>query len=192
MRGDTEGMQGHDRAFVDECYGEVWRENHPRAAEGKWWVGIYETGIWVAEIESALKETKSGKATGPSEVSVDMLKCMDSESLAQVARYFNICRHTKAIPDSTNGALLRLRPKPDKGKSDLGRTRPINLTEQLLKLYERVMICRVVAAIDIHGILDMSRYVERLLHHQKGSTCKSTWLPLKLPLKLPLVSCSWS
>ena len=109
-------------------------------------MGIYETGIGVEEIELALKETKSGKATGPSEVSVDMIKCMDKESLAQVARYFNICRQTKAVPDSTNGALLRLLPKTDKGMSDLDRTRPINLTEQLLKVYERVMICRVVAA----------------------------------------------
>ena len=158
MRGDTEGMQGHNRAFVDECYGEMWRENHHRAAEGKWWVGIYETGIGVEEIELALKETKSGKATGPSEVSVDMIKCMDRESLAQVARYFNICRQTKAVPDSTNGALLRLLPKTDKGMSDLDRTRPINLTEQLLKVYERVMIGRVVAAIEKHKILDMSQY----------------------------------
>ena len=72
---------------------------------------IYETGIGVEEIELALKGTKSGKAIGPSEVSVDMVKCMGRESLAQVARYFNICRQTKAVPDSTNGALLRLLPK---------------------------------------------------------------------------------
>ena len=37
-------------------------------------------------------------------------------------------------------------------------TRPINLTEQLLKVYERVMIGRVVAAIEKHKILDMSQY----------------------------------
>ena len=53
---------------------------------------IYETGIGVEETEIALKGTKSGKATGPSNVSVDnvMIQCMDRESLAQVARYFNI------------------------------------------------------------------------------------------------------
>ena len=40
---------------------------------------------------------------------------------------------------------------------DLNRTRPINLTEQLLKVYERVMMGRVVAAIEKHKILDMSQ-----------------------------------
>ena len=82
MRGDTEGMQGHNRAFVDECYGEVWRENHHRATEGEWWVGIYETGTRVEEVELALNETKSGKGTCPSEASVDMIKCMGRGSRA--------------------------------------------------------------------------------------------------------------
>ena len=40
--------------------------------------------------------------------------------------------------------------------SDLDRTGPINLTEQLLKVYERVMIGRAVGAIEKHKILDMS------------------------------------
>ena len=92
-------------------------------------------------------------------MSVDnvMIKCVNREPLAQVARYFNthVCRQTKAAPDSTNGALLRLLPKTDKGMRGLDRTRPINLTEQLLNVYARVMIGRVVAATEKHKILDM-------------------------------------
>ena len=97
-------------------------------------------------------------APGESQVTIDMLAMMDSHGIDTLTSMFNSFLQTKRIPDEMNTALLRLLPKTDQGLSDLDKTRPIALMESVSKLYERVIICRVVKAIDAHKILDMSQY----------------------------------
>ena len=96
---------------------------------------MYETPISLQEVRAALAASKSGKAPGPSEVSVDILKHLNDAALCEVVNLFERCRKNRSVPDSINKALLRMLPKTEKGMADITQTRPISLMEHLLKVH---------------------------------------------------------
>ena len=84
-------------------------------------------------------------AQGESQVHVNMLKSIDDHG--PITILFNSFLENRRIPDNMNTALLRLLPKTDNGLADLDKTRPIALMEALGKLYERIIIKRVMQSI---------------------------------------------
>ena len=143
------------RDFVQECYMEpkYWET----AEEEGWWKGVLNR-ITQEEVMQACKNTKLHTAPGESQLSIDLMAHVKGEGIAAITYMFNKFLEDKRIPDAMNTALLRLLPKTDQGLANLDKTRPIALMETLSKLYERVLITRIVSAIDTHKILDMSQY----------------------------------
>ena len=86
------------------------------------------------------------------------MKNMAAENIGVLTDMFNKFLTERRIPDEMNTAMIRLLPKTDAGLSDLDKTRPIVLMETLGKLYERVIICRVMKAIDKCDIIGPSQY----------------------------------
>jgi len=139
--------------FVEECYqdGEVLR----RAEVEDWWGNMLDP-ITLEEISTAVSNTTSNTAQGASKVHVNMLKKITD--LSPLVVLFNKFLEERRVPDEMNVALLRLLPKTEDGLADLDKTRPIALLETVGKLYERVIIQRVMAAFASHDILDMGQY----------------------------------
>ena len=54
------------------------------------------------EAKEAIKATKSGKATGPSEVAIEMLKAMDDKYMKELLSFFEHCRRARTLPDGIN------------------------------------------------------------------------------------------
>jgi hypothetical protein len=139
--------------FVRECYDKP--EVREKAKIEKWWDHMKDE-ISLSEIEEAIKNTTSNTAQGRSHVHVNMIKAI--RKYDGLANLFNTFLTEGRIPDSMNTALLRLLPKTEEGLSDLDKTRPIALMETIGKLYERILIRRVMKAIEANDILDLGQY----------------------------------
>ena len=87
-----------------------------------------------------------------------MIKDMDEENISIVVTLFNRFLEARKVPDEMNTALLRLLPKTADGLSNLDKTRPITLMETLMKLYERVIIGRVMKVVEEKPVLDKSQF----------------------------------
>ena len=62
------------------------------------------------------------------------------------------------IPDVMNSALMTLLPKTSEGLSNLLKTRPIALMEILTKVYERIIMGRIVVILEEHDMLNKAQY----------------------------------
>ena len=112
----------------------------------------------LTELQAALKTSKSGAAPGQSQVSVDMLKLLDAEGLKELLKFYNACLEERRVPDSINRALLRLLPKTDKGLKDLAATRPIALMENVVKVFEQMLIARILPVLINNEVLDLEKF----------------------------------
>ena len=83
---------------------------------------------------------------------------LGEEGAGVVVKFFNRCVQAGRVPGSVNCALMRLLPKTDQGLSDLTAVRPIALMENLVKVYEQIIIGRVLSAAMQHNVLDLSQY----------------------------------
>ena len=70
----------------------------------------------------------------------------------------NACLEENKIPDCMNSALMRLLPKSDKGLADLNAVRPIALMENIIKIYEQIMVGRVLGRLMKHEVLDLGQF----------------------------------
>jgi len=139
--------------FVKECYQDEDVLNRVQA-EG-WWSNMLDP-ITLEEITTAVSNTTSNTAQGASKVHVNMLKKISD--LSPLVTLFNKFLEDRRVPNDMNVALLRLLPKTEDGLADLDKTRPIALLETVGKLYERVIIQRVMATFASHDMLDMGQY----------------------------------
>ena len=158
MELDTSHMS--NPAFKDmikQAYEKPRQENRRRASSENWYVDLL-IEITMEELKAAIKDSPAKSASGPSQIGNAALQMLDDTALAPILELFNTCLKTKAIPDCLNTALMKLLPKSDSGLDDLNKVRPIVLMECLTKVYERIVIGRVVRAIVKHQILDVGQY----------------------------------
>ena len=145
------------KKFVEDCYQQPRITNEKSAEEEGWWKDIMSK-ITYEEVKEAIKESKKNTAAGPSQVGIDIFKDLDKEGMEILAEFFNRCMTEGKVPDSINKALMRLLPKTDKGLSDMNLVRPIALIENLVKIYETIIIGRVLERIMRHQMLDLGQF----------------------------------
>ena len=110
------------------------------------------------ELEQAIKKAKAGTAPGPSQVSIDMIKGLTSSARGQLLHFYNNCMKEKRLPDNINKALMRLLPKTDKGLANLNAVRPIALMENIMKVYEHIIIGRETKVIMDNQLIEMEQF----------------------------------
>ena len=151
----AKGCQMSFKDLVTECYVEP---GYAEQAEEEGWWDQMLLKVENEEVANAIKAAVDGTAPGESQVTIGMLKSMAAENISVLTDMFNKFLTERRIPDEMNTAMIRLLPKTDAGLSDLDKTRPIVLMETLGKLYERVIIGRIMKAIDQYDIIDPSQY----------------------------------
>ena len=160
---DTSGVSGDDGTrdeemaeFARECYVEEHEKWTGQGAEG-WWQAVKAT-ITTADVREAIASTKKGTSPGPSGITTDMLADLGDAALEHVAELFDQCLREGHIPDEMNCALMTLLPKTSEGLSNLSKTRPIALMEILTKVYERIIMGRIVKVLEEHKMLNLAQY----------------------------------
>ena len=86
---------------------------------------------------------------------IGAIKALSEGSKAHALAFMNACLEENKIPDCMNSALMRLLPKSDKGLADLNAVRPIALMENIIKIYEQIMVGRVLGRLMKHEVLDL-------------------------------------
>ena len=125
-----------------------------------------EKGIWnevlrkilVEEIELEARKFKAKKAPGPSGVTIEMIRVMDSANLEKIADAMNKVMRGEQVPKSWNRSLLRPLPKTEAGLYDMNKVRPIALMEIMLKLLERVLFTRIEKVVMDNSMLREEQY----------------------------------
>ena len=143
--------------IIQECYQPQYQTNHRRNRDEGWWARVLDP-IRLEETTSAIHNINSASAPGKSEVSNRLLKLLDAENTLTLNNLFNSWFTQREVPDEINTAILRLLPKTPNGLSDLNATRPIALMENILKVYEHIVIGRVVKVLHTHLILDEAQF----------------------------------
>uniref|UniRef100_A0A8D8UV16 Craniofacial development protein 2 n=2 Tax=Cacopsylla melanoneura TaxID=428564 RepID=A0A8D8UV16_9HEMI len=105
---------------------------------------VEETGptILKEEVKRAIESTKSGKALGPDEVPVDVLKLIEAQHLDAITALFNRIYTTGNIPrEWLESTFVTLPKKPNAKKCDEYRT--ISLMSHTLKVFLKVIHRRI-------------------------------------------------
>ena len=157
MRLDTAGMDEETKDFVTRCYAPEYEENSERSKKERWWEGI-RSKIVKDELKRALKRSNSEGASGPSQIGVGILKLLNDEAIEILLGFYNECLEQGGIPDSLNRAILKLLPKSDKGLRDMNAVRPIALMENISKVFEQIIIGRILKVIVDNEVLDLAQY----------------------------------
>ena len=103
-----------------------YEENKERSEKEGWWEDMMNE-VTMEELKTAIKRSKIDKASGPSQVGINIIKMLDDTALEEVRKFFNECMKEGGIPDSISNATLSLLPKSDKGLGDMNAVRPIAL-----------------------------------------------------------------
>ena len=154
---DTTKMSDENKSFVQECYTEQYEANKVKAEAEGWWTGVRKDTNRT-EMEKAMKRTKNNKASGPSQVSADIIKLLGPGGIDIVIEFYNDCIRTSKMPDAINSALMRLLPKTEQGLDNLDLVRPIALIENLVKIYEQIMIGRVIDRLMKFNVIDLGQF----------------------------------
>ena len=106
--------------------------------------------ITAAEVESALRRAKRGKATGHDGLSADLLKDAAPALLDEYVHLFNLML-AGDIPDALSMGLITAVHKTG-DKCDMANYRSITVTPPLKKVFDSVLECRLTAWTEEHGL----------------------------------------
>ena len=158
---DTTQMDAKYHEFMKECYLGPMATNKEVGEREGWWEGIKDR-IAKGGLEGAISRSNSGTAAGPSQVGIGAIKALSGEPkqnvLVLTLAFMNACLTENKIPDCMNSALMRLLPKSDKGLADLNAVRPIALMENNIKVYEQILVGRVLGRLMEHEELDLGQF----------------------------------
>jgi len=105
------------------------------------------------EWRSTISNLPNGKATGPSEISYEMLKHMSNAVSNFLKDIVTECFITGSIPSQWKDATIYPIPKPTEWNCNLKNTRPITLLETARKLMTKIMTNRLAKILHQHNIL---------------------------------------
>jgi hypothetical protein len=119
------------------------------------------------EIRSILKRLKNRKAPGPDGINNLVLKNLPRMVLVYLTYVFNACMKIQYFPEQWRRASVVAIPKPGKDPSDPASYRPISLLCSLSKVFERIILTRVLDYTVMNGVLPDCQFGFRSRH----STC---------------------
>src|SRR5688572_7054458 len=105
------------------------------------------------EWHSTISNLPNGKATGPSEISYEMLKHLSNATSNFLKDIVSECFSTGCIPSQWKDATIYPIPKPTEWNCYLKNTQPITLLETARKLMTKIMTNCLVKILHQHNIL---------------------------------------
>jgi len=154
---DLDGMTPEHRQTVDTFYGSGGKDRHYYADKEELWDGSLDP-VASQELESAINSFTTGKATGPSQVPIDLFKWMPAPLRSRVQQFLSECVRRRRFPPEANAAKMWLVPKNEEGLTDLGQTRPIALMETVCKIYERILCDRILKTMMDNDMIDRCQH----------------------------------
>lgn len=116
--------ENEQRIFTDNCAGET----APK--------------ILKSEIIKAIKQGKQGKAAGPDEIYIEIIKLLDEENIEVLVQMFNNIHESSQIPQDWLHSVFV--PLPKKSNADhCDQFRMISLMSQVLKLFTKIIHGRI-------------------------------------------------
>ena len=109
----------------------------------------------INELLSALNDTKN-TTPGPDNICYEMFKHMSIKSLEVLLQLFNKIWFTGKIPPSWLHSIVVPIPKPNKPAHLPSSYRPISLTSNVCKLFEKMIVCRLNWFLEYHNVLRIS------------------------------------
>jgi hypothetical protein len=105
--------------------------------------------ITIEEVTTAISSMKSGKATGPDDIPVEVWKLLGAQGSARLADLFNKIIENNAPPETwrTSTTVPIWKGKGD--VNDCSNYRPIRLLCHTMKIFERVLDARLRSIVDI-------------------------------------------
>ena len=155
---NTEHMEPDFATMVQEAYTEE-RESNLEKGSDTWWAQILRT-ITTEEVRREIKRSPVKSAAGISQIGARGLQMLaESDECTEVIRQmFEAWKCGGQVPDCLNTALMKLLPKTENGLEDLTKVRPIALMEVIVKVFERVLMARVVQVLIDNEVLEKGQY----------------------------------
>ena len=134
--------------FIEEDRAKIWKENKEKIMnEENEWDQMVETDVveepvekaTCNEIVEAIQKMKSGKATGPSEVSVEMIVASGEIGVKVMMELWERVLDVRGTPDEWKTSVI---VPIFKGKSDVMSCRSyraVKLLENAMKIVERII-----------------------------------------------------
>lgn len=97
-------------------------------------------GLTLGEISGAIDSMKSGKASGPDGLPIDIYKKFKSKLQSPLLEMFYESLQNGIFPPSLRGALITLLPKPGNPSDKCENMRPISLLNSAVKI-----LCKILA-----------------------------------------------
>jgi len=110
----------------------------------------------INELLSSLNDTKN-TTPGPDNICYEMFKHMSIKSLEVMLQLFNKIWSTGKIPPSWLHSIVVPVPKPNKPAHLPSSYRPISLTSNVCKLFEKMIVCRLNWFLGYHNVLHISQ-----------------------------------
>ena len=95
------------------------------------------------EVTRALKKMKSGKVTGPDDVAAELWKSQHWDPTQWLTRLFNAITQEKQMPEEWQRSTTIPIWKGKGNPADCTNYRPIRLLSHSMKVFERVIACRI-------------------------------------------------
>lgn len=102
----------------------------------------------LSDINEAIQLLKTGKACGADDVSVELIKHMGPVAILWVLGIFNTCPTTYKIPKLWRRVKVVALLEPGKSPDDPKSYRPISLFCHTYKLFESLLLNRLMAVVD--------------------------------------------
>ena len=147
----AEGSKEEWGQMVQECYKELMEES------GEEWSKSLRDKIGSEETWEVIRTGKDS-AAGKSGIGNKILGLLGKDQIQPLVDFYNVCLEKGEIPDSINHAMITLLPKTEDGLANVDKTRPINLMENVVKVYERIIMNRIVGGLMRHNKIDLSQY----------------------------------
>jgi hypothetical protein len=105
------------------------------------------------EVRSAIRGLKVGKAPGPDGIPNRALKHLPLSVVFLLVMLFNAILRTQYFPASWKHARMFSILKPGKDPALPSSYRPISLSDTIGKLFEKILLCRILHEVSERGLL---------------------------------------
>lgn len=131
----------------------------------------YSKQFTLSELDVAIAALKQGKAAGLDDIRNEQIAHFGSETKKWILCMFNRCLDENAMPKIWRKSKIIALPKPGKALDDPKNFRPISLLCCLYKLFERMILNRLVPNVDEQLIPEQAGF-------RPGKTCTAQILNL--------------
>ena len=112
----------------------------------------FSAPLTISELHSATADLSSSTATGPDNIAYPMLKHLPQAGMEFLLYIFNLSWTLHSFPNCWKTSSIIPIHKPGKPRDNPSSFRPISLTSCVSKLFERIILSRVLFFLESNGI----------------------------------------